>query len=169
MKFHVLWNSSVYFAPYLHSICILSMFGGFLGSMCTKHFKLKIIYWQMMFGAILVELLCFRGFEWSKEFSLLLLQMYVLAEALYLIYYYTGRCNLIAEIIKRHSNNETALNMAFVLLFLAFIAITGTLTALYNRGNRYYIWTFAVLYTISLTVSIRQMIFLPRSNIFYLF
>lgn len=163
LKFHVLWNASSYFAPYLHSICLLSLFGGFWCSLIAANFKTKIIYWQMMFWAILLELLCFKGFEWSKDFSLLLLQMYVLSVALYLLYYYMGRKNTLPSLMAQTRTNQTALNIAMVLIFLMFVAMSGTLTAMYNRGNRYYIWTFALLYTPSLTTALRQILYTPKA------
>jgi len=165
MKFHVLWNSSVYFTPYLHSACLLSFAGGFAGSIMSSRFKSKIIYWQMIFWAIFLELLCFKGFEWSKDFSLLVMQMYVLSTALYLFYYYMGRKNSLAMLLKQRLNNHLGINMSLVLIFLMFTAIAGSLTAMYNRGNRYYIWTYAVLYTLSLTSFLKQAAFTAKKKI----
>ncbi len=163
MKFHVLWNASPYFTPYLHVMCILSILSGFWGSLITQHFKAKIIYWQMMFWAILVELLCFKGFEWSVEYSRLLLQMYVLSVALYLIYYYLGRKNSLSALVSQTLTNWLPLNLAVSFVFLMFVGLSGTLTAVYNRGNRYYIWAFAVLYTASLATVLRQIFYTPKT------
>ena len=156
MKFHNLWNASPYFTAYIHLMCALSLGGGFLASLAVSNYKAKIIYWQMMFWALFVEILCYKGFIWTPDGSILLLEMYVWVWGLYLFYLYNGRRYMMLEMMAKQPINRTAINMAFMLMFLMVLAISSSLTEMYNRGNRYYIWVFAVMFILSLTAMLRQ-------------
>ena len=163
-KFHVLLSSSAYFNTYLHLICCLSLGGGFIGSLCGQSYKQRIIYWQMMFWALLVELLRFNGFIWNLSLTFLLLQTYILNMALYLIYYYTGRRYRHTDLSTINLVNQTAMLSALMLILLMIAAITGVLTELYNKGNRYYIWTYAILYILSLSATIKSIFFVKKKT-----
>jgi NADH:ubiquinone oxidoreductase subunit 2 (subunit N) len=163
MKFHVLWNSSAYFAPYLHCVCILSITGGLIGSLLYDNFKKKIIYWQMMFWALMLELLCFQGFVWSNGNVYFLLQMVTLTWCWYLLYYHCRRPNSVLQWLQQKYSAQTTVNINLVLITLMIAAMSGTLTTMYNRGNRYYIWFFAVAFVISVANAICQ-IFAPRKT-----
>ncbi len=162
IKFHVLWNASTLFAPYIHLGCVTSIFGGFIGSLITDNFKQKIIYWQMMFWAIFVEILCFSGFVWSAANVWLLLQFNVLMWCLYLVYYQGMRQNSVILLMQQNFKNSKISYIVFTLITLMIAAISGSLDGVYNRGNRYYIWYFAVLFVLSLSTALRQILFTPR-------
>ena len=164
LKFHVLWTGSAYFVPYLQAMCLLSFAGGFFISLIRDSFKEKIIGLMMMFWALLATLLRFNGFVWNQNFSLLVLQMFMLMWAVYLIYYYTGRRKKISVLKNIGFVNATALNCAYVLLLLSVAAVTNTLSALYNKGNRDYIWAFAILFILSLTAVVKTVYFTPKTK-----
>ena len=161
-KFHVLLSGSAYFNTYLHLVCCLSLGGGFVGSLCSQNYKQRIIYWQMMFWALFVELLRFNGFIWNLSLTFLLLQTYILNIALYLIYYYTGRHYHQNDLSKINLVNQSAMLSALMLILLMVVAITGVLTELYNKGNRYYIWTYAILYILSLSATLKSIFFVKK-------
>lgn len=161
-KFHVLLSGSTYFNTYLHLVCCLSLGGGFIGSLCSQNYKQRIIYWQMMFWALFVELLRFNGFIWNLSLTFLLLQTYILNIALYLIYYYTGRHYHQTDLSKINLVNQSAMLSALMLILLMVVAITGVLTELYNKGNRYYIWTYAILYILSLSATLKSIFFVKK-------
>ena len=162
MKFHVLLTGSEYFIPYLNGICLLSFGGGFIGSIISRNLKERVIYWQMMFWALLIILLCFNGFIWNTFLTFLLLQIFILNTALYLIYYYIGRRHHCADFSKINFSNKTALCAAFALIFLMIAGMTGILTDLYNKGNRYYIWTYAILFILSLSATLKPVFFVNK-------
>ena len=161
-KFHVLLSGSAYFNTYLHLVYCLSLGGGFVGSLCSQNYKQRIIYWQMMFWALFVELLRFNGFIWNLSLTFLLLQTYILNIALYLIYYYTGRHYHQTDLSKINLVNQSAMLSALMLILLMVVAITGVLTELYNKGNRYYIWTYAILYILSLSATLKSIFFVQK-------
>lgn len=156
LKFHMLWTTSPYFSHYFHAMCILSMAGGFCGSLIYNNYERKIICWQLMFYSILLELLCFQGFQWSGQYSVLLLQAAFLNGALYFIYYGLNRKTDILAMASQVYSNAVTLNFSLCCLTIAIADLAGTLTALYNRGNRYYIWAFAVLFVLSLSATLKQ-------------
>jgi hypothetical protein len=163
MKFHVLWNSSIYFTPYLHCACILSIAGGFIGSLLYDNFKKKIIYWQMMFWALMLELLCFQGFVWVDNNVYLLLQMVTLSWCWYLLYYHCCRPNSVQHWLQQKYSGQMVIFIALMLMTLMVAAMSGSLTAMYNSGNRNYIWFFATTFVLSMSTVIRQ-IFAPKKT-----
>lgn len=162
LKFNILWRESAYFLSYLDALCILTLAFGFFGSLLIDCYKAKIIYWQLMFWALFVELLKFNGFIWSAWFTSLFLGMYILSNGLYLLHYYFNRRPLVSQFMTIRKENKYPLQGAFLIIFSAVISLSMTLTNMYNNVNRYYIWTFAVLFTLSLSAVLYQILFLPR-------
>lgn len=162
LKFNVLWRESAYFLPYLDILCILTLVFGFCGSLLMDCYKAKIIYWQLMFWALFVELLRFNGFVWSAWFTALFSGMYILSGGLYLLHYYFNRKSLISQFMTIKKENKYPLLGAFLIILSAFISLSMTLANMYNSVNRYYIWTFAVLFTLSLSAVLCQILFLPK-------
>ena len=162
LKFNILWRESAYFLPYLDALCSLTLAFGFFGSLLIDCYKAKIIYWQLMFWALFVELLKFNGFIWSAWFTALFLGMYILSNGLYLLHYYFNRRPLVSQFMTIRKENKYPLQGAFLIIFSAVISLSMTLTNMYNNVNRYYIWTFAVLFTLSLSAVLYQILFLPR-------
>lgn len=162
LKFSILWKESVCFDSYFNFMALASFVWAFIGSLLTDEFKTKLIYWQMLFFALFAELLRINGFVWERGFTILLLEMYLMANVLYLVYYYNNRRNLLAKMaaIRRRFDKKVA---AVLLLTAVFItAMANTLTMLYNRGNRYYIWLFGVMFVLSLSAAIKRIYFSPR-------
>ncbi|MCQ2735553.1 MAG: hypothetical protein MJ212_06390, partial [Alphaproteobacteria bacterium] len=162
LKFNILWRESAYFLPYLNVLCILTLIFGFCGSLVIDCYKAKIIYWQLMFWALFVELLKFNGFVWSAWFTSLFLGMYILSGGLYLLHYYFNRRPLVSQFMAIKKENKYPLLGAFLIIFSAVISLSMTLANLYNNANRYYIWAFAVLFTLSLSAVLRQILFLSK-------
>lgn len=164
IKFHMLWSASMYYGPYIDAICIATMAWSFYCCVMLDSFKSKIIYWQLMFWALFAELLKFNGFVWSALFSSLILDMYMLMGGLYWLYYYFNRrCN-VSQMMKAIFKNSFRQDCAFVLILAAIFLLANTLAIFYNNLNRYYIWTFAVLFVLSLSLVINQIVFTPRRN-----
>lgn len=156
LKFHVLWSTSPYFLPLLNVVCIATMLYGFIGCLATDNLQAKTIYWQMMFWALFLELLRFSGFEWNPNHSFLLLEMYLFSCVCYLIYFYHGRRRAILDMVKyaRKHTFYDAIGLVFMLLTIA--SMSNTLTIMYNNSNRYYIWTFAILFVLSAGITLNH-------------
>lgn len=91
LKFSLLWQTSIYFKPMLHYICLLSAGWAALCFLLAENLKLKVIYQQILFWALLVFLLDKNGFIWNESFSWLLICQYLATSLLYYVYYQTNR------------------------------------------------------------------------------
>lgn len=91
LKFNMLWQTSIYFKPMLHYICLLSIAWTSLFFWAAENLKLKIIYQQILFWALLVILLEKNNFVWNEFFSCLLIGQYLITSLLYYAYYQTNR------------------------------------------------------------------------------
>lgn len=161
LKFHALWSDSAYYSGYIDVMCIATMALSFYGCVVLDNFKSKVIYWQLMFWALFVELLKFNGFVWSELFTSLLLDMYLLVCALYWLYYYFNRRLLISQMMRLVAKDALRQDCAFVLTLSSVVLMANTLAIMYNNTNRYYIWSFAVLFVFSLALMLNQVIFAP--------
>ena len=159
LKFHILWQASEYFIPYLNLVCILTFAWGFSESLIADSLKAKIICWQAMFWSLLLEMLRFNGFIWSDSFSALYIEMYLLISSVYLTYYQCSRQTSVAQIRLTCSLPYRSKIFSFILIWFSIIAMTNTLNHIYNNSNRYYIWSFAILFIISITHFMRQIYF----------
>ena len=158
LKFNALWRTSAYFTMYMDIMCILTILWGGLGSLCADNFKSKVVYWQMSFWALFLELLRFHGFIWFSGFTFLLLEMYAVISALYLLYYYNNRRVLMTQIKNLPLMNKKAVAWVLAIIVAAIAAMANTLTILYNNMNRYYIWTFAAVFILSLSAVLKQLL-----------
>lgn len=159
LKFNGLWRISDYFTTYADAACILTLGWAFIGAVCTNNFKSKIIYWQMSFWALMVALLRFYGFVWIPEFTYLLVEMYALLCAFYLIYFYNNRGRTVTYMMNLRLTHKKRLISCFCIILLAITAMANTLMFMYNNVNRWYIWTFAVLFLLSVSSTIGQIYF----------
>jgi len=157
LKFNALWRTSEYFTMYMDIVCILTILWGGLGSLCSNNLKSKVIYWQMSFWALFMELLRFHGFIWFSGFTFLLLEMYAIVLALYLLYYYNNRRVLMTQIQNMPLTNKRAVACVLLVIVAVVAAMSNTLTILYNNMNRYYIWTFAAVFVLTLSAVLKQM------------
>lgn len=157
LKFNALWRTSAYFIFYLDIVCICTIVWGALGSLFANNFKAKVIYWQMSFWALFVELLRFHGFIWFSGFTFLLMEMYLFVCLMYLFYYYNNRQQLMLQIKRTPLVNKRASAYTLLLLITTIAAMSNTLTILYNNMNRYYIWTFGILFILTLSAVIKQL------------
>ena len=159
LKFNMLWRISDYFNLYADIACYTTLGWAFIGSITVNNFQAKVIYWQMAFWALMVELLRFYGFAWIPDFTYLLLEMYVFFSALYLLYFYNNRCRNVSQMMRlRLTHKKRLASVAFILL-LVTAAMADTLAAMYNQANRYYIWIFAGLFLVSTAAVVGQIFF----------
>ena len=165
LKFNALWRTSAYFTAYLDLVCILTLVWGFLGSICADNFKAKVIYWQMSFWALFVELLRFHGFIWFSGFTFLFLEMYVICMWLYLLYYFGRRRVSMRQIKSMPLINKKEIAYILLMIIATIAALANTLTILYNNMNRYYIWTFAALFMLSLSAVLNQLLLRRNTKI----
>ena len=159
LKFNMLWRVSDYFNTYADVVCWITLLWAFVGSVTADNFQVKIVYWQMSFWALMVELLRFYGFAWISEFTYLLLEMYVLLSTLYLLNFYNNRCKLVSQMMKLRLTHKKRLASIVLISALVLAAMANTLTLMYNNANRHYIWAFAVLFGSSLAITIGQILF----------
>lgn len=158
LKFSALWRTSEYFTIYMDSVCILTILWGGLGSLCANNIKSKIIYWQMSFWALFAELLRFHGFIWFSGFTFLLLEMYAITLAMYMLYFYNNRRVLMTQIQNMPLTNRRMVACILLVIVAIVAAMSNTLTILYNNMNRYYIWTFAAVFVLTLSAVLKQML-----------
>lgn len=159
IKFNMLWRISDYFNIYADVACCITFLWAFGGSIVADNFQAKIVYWQMLFWALFVELLRCYGFVWTPGFTYLLLEMYALISILYLLYFCNNRCKTVSQMMKLRITHKKRLISIAVLLFLVLMAMANTLIQMGNNTNRYYIWAFYGLFSGSLAVTISQILF----------
>ena len=159
LKFNTLWHISEYFTIYLDIACGITAIWAFFGSIYSGNFKAKIIYWQILFFTVFVELLRFQGFIWTENSSYLLLEMYIIVTCLYLIYLVNNRNNSVSQMINTNLKHKKDLFITLFFIVIDILAMSNTLVLMYNSMNRYYIWTFATLFISSLTTIIWQIYF----------
>ena len=112
----------------------------------------------MSFWALFVELLRFHGFIWFSGFTFLFLEMYVICLGLYALYYYNKRRVSMLQIKNMPLTNKKEVAYTLMIMIAVIAALSNTLTILYNNMNRYYVWTFAVLFALSLSAVINQLL-----------
>ncbi|MBR3676311.1 MAG: hypothetical protein IKN71_04175 [Alphaproteobacteria bacterium] len=159
MKFNGLWRISDYFTHYADAACFLTLIWAFIGSICTNNYKAKAIYWQMSFWSLMVALLRFYGFVWIPEFTCLLVEMYALICAVYLIYFYNNRGKTVTYMMNLRLTHKKRLISCFCIILLSLTAMANTLMFMYNNVNRWCIWTFAILFLLSLASTLGQIYF----------
>ncbi len=164
LKFAPLWTSSSYFLPYFDASCIATLLWGAFRSLSVDDVKSKFVYWQIMLFALLLELLHFHGFVWNWFFSQILLANYVLFIGFYLLYHIFGKTGSLSEIIRIKTPKIQTLLPALILIFLAVCSHINNLEMLYNNRNRYYIWTYAVLFLLSFCGTIHQICFSHKKS-----
>ena len=156
LKLNGLWRISDYFTGYADVACVFTMAWAFIGSIYTDNYKAKSIYWQMMFWALVVSLLRFYGFAWIPELTYLLVEMYILFCAVYLVYFYNNRGKTVSYMRNLRLTHKKRMVSTLVIAVLAITAMANTLMLMYNNTNRWYIWTFAGCFIISLAMTLGQ-------------
>lgn len=164
LKFHVVWQNSAYFLPYLNALCVLTIVWGFVESLIIDSYHEKTIYIQMMFWPLMVELLRFNGFVWNDYFTALVLGTYVVLVSLYMLNYYCGWRKKMSLISKTHAYNRSGIVSSMVPIFLSIMLMSDVLYRMYNNSNRYYIWLFAVLFVLSFGTLVKQVCFFRAKN-----
>lgn len=164
LKFNGLWRISDYFTLYADIACVFTFVWAFIGNMCTDNFKAKVIYWQMLFWALMVSLLRFYGFAWIPEFTCLMVEMYILLTAFYLIYFYNNRGRTVTYMMNLRFTHSKRLYSTYVIILLALTAMANTLMQMYNNVNRYYIWSFAGFFLLSIAATIGQIYFSDKKR-----
>lgn len=163
LKFNSLWSSSAYFLPYIDIVIPLVFVWGFICALFSNSLRLKAVYWQIMFFALLIELLRFHGFVWDLRISKLILAEYILFCGIYLMYYHCGRKDSLSLIINNAYQSKKGLYSALFVVSMAVFAIIQNMEDIYNNRNRYYIWTYSVLFLISFCETLHQ-IYMTRSK-----
>ena len=159
LKFNALWRVSAYFTLYLDIMCVATAVWAFAGSICINDYKAKMIYLMAMFWALMVGLLRCYGFAWIEEFSWLMIEMYVLMTAFYLIYFYNNRCQTVSQMMQLRLTHKKRLASTLVLILLTIMATAHTLYLMYNSVNKYYIIGFSALFLFAMAIIVGQIYF----------
>lgn len=165
LKFSSLWSASSYFLMYLDIFCPLTMVWSFIRASSADNLRVKTIYWQTMFFALLLELLRFHGFVWNMMISKLLMADYILLTGIYLLYYHAGRKKLISQMIGLKYQSKSGIFSALTIISFAILSLINNLEMIYNNNNRYYIWTYAVLFLLSFCGVIHQICFTSKISL----
>lgn len=159
IKFNALWRVSDYFTTYLDIMSVITGIWAFWGSIYNNQFKAKIIYLTLMFWSLMVSLLRCYGFAWIPEFSHLMIAMYVLISALYLLYFYNNRCRTMTQLMRLKLTHKKRLVSTLGVIMLAIVAAAQTLFVMYNNVNRTYILGFSCLFLITVSITLGQICF----------
>ena len=157
LKFSALWRTSAYFTDYMDFVCTCAIVWGGFGGLLADNFKAKVIYWQMSSWAMFIELLRFHGFIWFSGFTFLFMEMYALVMIMYLFYYYNQRKELMSQIMDTPLIGKNKIICSWLILVITIGALANTLALLYNNMNRSYIWTFSIMFLLSLSAVIKQL------------
>ena len=155
----MLWLSSAYFLPLFDAACLFTIFWCAFRATLDDTLQAKIINWQIMFFALLLELLRFHGFVWDWHISDLLLANYVFFSGIYLLYYHSGRKKNISEIMGLKYESLDGICSALIMISAAILPQINILEMVYNNRNRYYIWAYAVLFMLSFCGVLHQILF----------
>lgn len=164
LKFSALWSASPYFNIYLNAACIFTLLWGMLGLVISSSLRGKMIYMQMMFWGVFIELLRFSGFVWNSSFTALMMCFYLFSSSIYLIYVCANREDSFFQITKSRFCSGLC---AFLPLLIQTVTVAITadlLEKIYNNSNRYYIWSFAVLFVLGLSNMAHQTYFSGEQN-----
>ncbi len=164
LKFSPLWTSSVYFLPCMDVFFLLTLAWSVFRATTTEDLRMKVIYWLIMFYALLLELLRFHGFVWDWRFSKLLLANYLMLEGVYLLYYHAGRKALLSQMIALKAKNKPLIYSSLLIISLAVFSLINDLEMLYNNRNRYYIWSYAILFLLSFCGNLHLICFAKKSK-----
>lgn len=164
LKFNTLWLSSEYFLLIFDVACPLSIAWCAFRASLDDDIKAKIINWQIMFYALMLELLRFHGFVWDWHISDLMLANYVWLCGVYLLYYHSARKKRISEIMKIRYERVVGICLSVVMIFLAILPQINILEMLYNNRNRYYIWLYATLFMLSFCGVLHQILFTEKAK-----
>ncbi|MBR2137288.1 MAG: hypothetical protein IJ852_04955 [Alphaproteobacteria bacterium] len=166
LKFHLLWQASPYFIPFLKFECVTTIAFGFWNFCRLDNIKSKLIGLQTAFWALLILLLSFNGFIWDKRINFLLLQNFVVFGCFYLIYFHMNRPNLLSSLSEKKIGNKSSVIAAVCILTASVAAMAGTLTAIYNNSNRYYIWGFGPIFVILSALFCRRILWTLQQKTF---
>ncbi|MBR1825993.1 MAG: hypothetical protein IJ770_05350 [Alphaproteobacteria bacterium] len=159
LKFNALWRISDYFTFYLDIMCVATGLWAFVCGIYANDFKAKMICLMLLFWALMVALLRCYGFAWIPEFSQLIIEMYVLVTAFYLIYFYNNRCRMMTQMMQLRLTHKKRLASTLGIIVLTEMAATHTLSVMYNNINRFYIIGFSALFLLVVSVIIGQIYF----------
>ena len=164
LKFSPLWASSSYFLPCLDIFFIITLSWSVFRATTTEDLRMKVIYWLIMFYALLLELLRFHGFVWDWRFSKLLLADYLMLEGVYLLYYHSGRKALLSQMTALKTISKPLIYFSLLIISLAIFSLINDLEMLYNNRNRYFIWSYAILFLLSFCGSLHLICFVGKTK-----
>jgi MFS family permease len=101
---------------------------------------------------------------WDWRFSKLLLANYLVFEGIYLLYYHAGRKALLSQMIALKAKNKTLICFSLFIITLAVFSLINDLEMLYNNRNRYYIWSYAILFLLSFCGNLHLICFAKKSK-----
>lgn len=159
LKFHALWSASEYFSDYLNVAYFLTLiFSGF-GLVVFDNYKAKMIMIQTAFLALLVELLRFGGFVWSKNFSILWIVFYLFMNSMHVVYLCAKRKTLVSQMAQIKFDKVKSFGIPFFLVGICIVLLTDILEKIYNNTNRWYIWGFVAVFMLSVSMILHQIYF----------
>ena len=127
LKFSPLWISSAYFLPCIDAFFLTAVIWSVFRATTTDDLRLNIIYWQIMFYALLLELFRFHGFVWDWRFSKLFLANYIMLEGIYLLYYQAKRKTLLSQISTLVNKNKSLISISLLIISLAIFSLINEL------------------------------------------
>ena len=158
LKFNLLWQSSAYFAPLLRGVCIFSVVWSAICLFTAENLKVKVIFMQLLFWPSFVLLLQINNFEWSKNFTLLLLCQYLCISIIYFLYYKANRCVSLLK-LRNFCVADYYVCRAAGAVFCLFFAAEMSLGYLLGAGQSLYFMGIGCLAAISAAQIFHQFCF----------
>lgn len=149
MKFYPLLVVSPSFDICLNVAVAITMFWGTMGMIVINNLKEKTVYLNMLIMAIVVKLLQCSDFVWSLPFSIILIAGFCFNLSLYYTHYYLNRENDLSYIYTVPAGNKISIIFIMFLYGLFGAVFFSQLSLIYNDLNSYWIFFFAILFTVA--------------------
>jgi len=147
LKLHNLLIISDLFMPIFTLMTILTFLAGIIGFISRRNIQKKVIFLNMAYIGLLMQILKINDFNWSADVSFYYLAMYMSNQLFFKLYLYQNRENDVAKMINATEINTTPLKIILLqsavlnALFVVLIFIISE-----NAGNMYLLCEACLLF-----------------------
>jgi hypothetical protein len=136
IKLHNLMMLSPYFMPIYNFFAVLSIIAGFLFFILLDDIRKKMVYLNMSFFGLIMQVLVENGFGWNNNLSVLYVLIFFFNFLFFTIYLYQNREVLVSRMRGIGGIHTRSLKMILIqFVLLANIALTVICQISANLGN----------------------------------
>jgi len=167
LKFNVLWHFSAYFSIMIFVCCLVSGIWGFFRFLLADEIKAKMVYLQMLFWSLFVEILHSNEFIWQEQQSGILLSAYLLMNLFYYFYHCANRLTLVSALREYPYKNKlpavaAGVGIIAVSAVMSFMLLPPEMLKnlpqnLKMRPDEYFVAVFSLLLFLSVSILLHQL------------